>query len=75
MNSPINSFKGYKFSEWFNRNKDNLKMLLMGVSALATYFSTQNIPAWLQIILTMIVPTLVKIGVDAIDFYKTKVVN
>lgn len=67
------SFKGYNFMEWVKRNKDTLKNLLVGVTALATFFATMQNPVWLQIILTVIIPGLVKLGIDAIDFYTTKV--
>lgn len=74
VTSPSSSFNGYNFKVWFIRNKDTLKNILVGVSALAVFFSTTNIPSWLRIILTAIVPGLIKLGVDAIDFYATEVV-
>ena len=67
------SFEGYNIKTWLTRNKETLKNLLVGVSALATYFSTINEKAWLQIVLTVIIPGLVKLGLDALDFYCTEV--
>lgn len=71
--SPAGSMKGYKFSVWFDRNKNNIKNLLMGVSALVTYFSTLNNPQWLNILLTAIIPVLLRLIIDALDFYSSDV--
>lgn len=71
--STPGSFKGYSFKVWFSKNKDSIKSLLMGILALTTYVSTQNIPIWLQIGLTAIVPIVVKLLIDAIDFFSTSV--
>ena len=71
--SDAGTFTGYSFKTWFVKNKETLKNLLTGVLALSTYLSTQNVPKWLQIVLTLIVPTLIRLGIDAIDFYATDV--
>ena len=71
--SKAGSLKGYSFKVWFARNKDVFKTILIGVTALATYFSTQGVPQWAQIALTGILPFIVKLAIDAIDFWTTDV--
>ncbi len=73
--SEPRSMKGYQFKVWLSRNKDTLKNLLIGVTALTTYFSTMSNPQWLQVVLTILVPGLVKLGIDALDYYSSEVVN
>lgn len=73
--SPKGSFKYYSFKVWLQRNKGTLKNLLLGVTALTTYFSTMTNPVWLQVLLTIIIPGLAKLGVDAIDYYLSEVID
>lgn len=74
LTSPKGSMNGYSFKTWFFRNKDTWKNLLMVGSSIATYFITSgNVPQWLNLTLTGVVPILVKLGSDAIDFYSTNV--
>ncbi len=73
--SPKGSFKYYSLKVWLQRNKNTLKHLLIGVTALTTYFSTMSNPQWLQVVLTVIIPGLTKLGIDAIDYYLSEVID
>ena len=63
--SAAGSMRGYSFKVWLSRNKDNLKMLLMGVSAFAANAMIAD-PA-LKWGLTVAVPIVIKLVIDAID--------
>jgi hypothetical protein len=46
----------------------------MGISAIASFFATQGITSpMVTTVATTVVPVLVKIGVDALDFYTSDV--
>lgn len=71
--SEAGTMKGYKLKTWFMKNKEDVKKLLMGVSAVATYLGTGSLKPWLQISLTVVVPTAIKLSLDALDFWLTDV--
>jgi hypothetical protein len=75
INSKSFSFKGWNFSEWLSRNKRTLKDLLTGVLALVTYFATMNNPQWLQVLLTVIIPAIIRLGIDALDYYVSDLIT
>ena len=69
------TMQGYSLKTWFARNKDTLKAILITISGIATYFATQgNLAEWAVLILTGLVPAIIKLGTDALDFYATEVV-
>jgi hypothetical protein len=71
--SPKWSFTGYSFKTWLAKNKDTLKYLLMGISAFIANNTFSGLgPGW-QWTLTVAVPVLIKLAVDAIDFFSTEV--
>ena len=67
------SFKGWDIGTWLSRNKRTLKDLLTGVLALSVYFATLSNPTWLHIVLTVIIPGVIRLGVDALDYYVSEV--
>jgi hypothetical protein len=71
--SKANSFEGYSFKTWLVKNKDTLKYLLMGISAVIANISTQGLSSGWTWVLTFAVPLVIKLGVDAIDFFSTEV--
>ena len=66
------SFKGYSFVTWLRRNKETLKNILMIISGISTYAITNYLPTWATLGLAGLVAALVKLGVDAIDYYTTE---
>jgi hypothetical protein len=70
--SKAGSMKGYSFKTWLARNKDTLKYLLMAVSGVATNMIIEDVK--LKWIATIAVPVLIKLVIDAIDFYSSDVV-
>jgi hypothetical protein len=71
--SEAGSIKGYSFKVWLSRNKDTLKLLLMGASGVAANVSSSGLNSTLKWTLTFAVPLIVKLLVDAIDFYTSDV--
>ena len=69
--SESGSMKGYSFNVWLARNKDTLKYLLMALSGVASNAAIDNL--YWKWAATVAVPVLVKLGVDAIDFYTSDV--
>ena len=71
--SPAGSLKGYSLSAWFIKNKDTFKYLLMGISAILANMSTNNIaPIWSWSI-TIASPIVIKLAIDALDFFGSEV--
>lgn len=69
--SVAGSMTGYSFKAWLIKNKDTFKYLLMGVSGVVANISVSDpIYKW---ILTFAVPVIIKLGVDAIDFFTSDV--
>jgi hypothetical protein len=69
--SKAGTMKGYDFKVWLARNKDTLKYLLMAISGVASNAAITNI--YWKWAATIVVPVLVKLGVDALDFYTSEV--
>lgn len=70
--SVAGTMTGYSFKVWLTRNKDTLKYLLMAISGVISNTAITNI--YWKWTATVLVPVLVKLIVDAIDFYTTDVV-
>lgn len=69
--SKAGSMKGYSLKVWIVKNKDTLKYLLMGVSGVMANISIDSV-IW-KWVATVVVPVLVKLGIDAIDFWTSEV--
>lgn len=73
VKSPRLSFKGYKFSEAIYRNKDSVKVIL---SLLATINGVTR--DWNVFFITVgisVATLIVKLAVDAFDYFVTEVEN
>jgi hypothetical protein len=66
--SDARSFKGYSWKVWFVKNKGNLKLLLVAVIGLLTFFSSEASPE-LSVVLAGFLTALSKLGVDALDYW------
>lgn len=73
MISPKGSMKGFCFKKWIIKNKDTFKLLLMAASTYITWISTQNVSEGTRMLLTGIVPIIIKLGIDALDFFASDV--
>jgi hypothetical protein len=72
MNSPRLSFKGYKLSEALYRNKDSIKAVVAVLGGVNIVIGLD----WKTLLLTFTATLgtlIVKLIVDAIDFYFTEV--
>lgn len=66
------SFKGWKFSIWLERNKDNIKLLLVAVGGIAVYY-INSLPAPWNVLTSGIATVGGKLILDTLEFFMTTV--
>jgi hypothetical protein len=62
------NFKDYDIKVWLKNNKKDIKLLIVSLVAVATYFST-NSSKPIAVSIAAIVGVLGKFGLDALDYY------
>ena len=62
------SFKGYSLKTWLKINKDGLKILIMGTSALLTALLISQPPEW-KAFYTLLAGAGSKLILDTIDYF------
>lgn len=71
--SPSGSLKGYSFKEWISRNKSDIKLLISIIGGVAAFAITSYLPIGWQVSLSGLVTVLVRLGLDAFDFWVSNV--
>ena len=72
--SPAGSFAGYSFSTWFVKNKDTLKLIVVGTAALGSFLATEHLTLDFRLVAIPLITATSKLIVDSIDFLASNVV-
>lgn len=62
------SFDKYSLKVWATKNKGDIKLLLVSLISIATYFSSNSTKP-VAVAIAGIVGILCKLGIDAVDYY------
>ena len=70
--SAAGSMDGWDIKIWLKRNKENLKLIISGVTGIATYF-VSGLPGIWSGALGVIVVGITKLALDSLDFFTSEV--
>ena len=67
--SPRFSFVGYSAPTWLSKNKESLKLIVVAVAGIGSYFVTKIQPPELNAAIAGVVAAVIKFLVDALDYW------